>query len=359
MQRRVLYVVAALAVCVAAVLILRHEAGVKEGRPGGTAPTTATQEFHPVREGPCLSVRPKIFDVGKVHEGDTLTRTFVLCNEGTYPLEIAKVEPRCKTCIETELKRREIPPGESEDLVVSYELTDTVGDFVRYIAIESNDPADPSISVILQGRIVPEFSADPSRLAFGEVLATEGASAEVAVTRNFGGAFELTGVPPTPPGLKVELPERQVLPAGAPFRVGVSLLPGLPYGPLERKIVLPVNGRLRDRIIVKVTADIVNPVRSAAREVFFGMVPRGNTATESIPLILAEGLKAGDLRAESDADYVRMEVVRLGSQSGAQLKVTLLPVVKGGPFATKVRLKTVSNPDETAFEIDCYGIRSE
>jgi len=38
-------------------------------------------------------------------------------------------------------------------------------------------------------------------------------------------------------------------------------------------------------------------------------------------------------------------------QSGAELKVTLLPVEKARAFASKARLKT-------AFEIDCYGIRS-
>jgi len=63
------------------------------------------------------------------------------------------------------------------------------------------------------------------------------------------------------------------------------------------------NASILDWVIVKVTATIVSPVRSTAQEVFFGMVAGAESVTKAVPLLLGKGLKAGDVRAESDADY--------------------------------------------------------
>ncbi len=75
-------------------------------------------------------------------------------------LVISDVRPRCETCMEVSMGQRRIPPGGTATLEVKYEALDVVGEFTRYVVIESNNPSDRQVSVIprvIQALSVPQM----------------------------------------------------------------------------------------------------------------------------------------------------------------------------------------------------------
>jgi len=307
---------------------------------------------------PRLTVTPASHDIGTQKEGEKVRRTFVLRNEGGALLAITGIVPRCGSCLTVEIKRREIPPGESEDLFVQYELGDWMGKFVRYIVVESNDPKNGSVSLILQGETVPEFEVSPPKISFGEVLTNASPSAGLKLKRNFGGSLDLSGLGQVASGLKVDLPERLTAQEKETVEVPVTLEPGLSPGPYKADLVLRVNGTLHKELTIPVTAKIVSPIRLAEEDIFFGIVPAKESATKTVAVTLAEGVDSSHVSVKCDADCLTAEYRQGDDDNGPTVKFSLLPTEKVGPFRAKVRLEAPAQSGPTCYEAVCYGIRS-
>ena len=307
---------------------------------------------------PRLSPEPASYDVGKVREGEKVRRTFELHSVGASLLTIEDVKPRCGSCIEITLKRQRIPPGDSEDLVVEYELTDRVGKFVRYIVVESNDPKNSSVSLRLEGEIMPEFSINPKRLALGEILSGSIVSARLTLKRNFGGDLVVKSGEEVPRGLSVDLPGATTAAEGEEVVIPLTFEASPSPGSYKGTLILRVNGELHEELSIPVTADVVSPIRLAEEDVFFGIVPIAETKTRTIRLILADCVDAERLRVECDSELVRAELQLEGAEGGPNIRFSLLPIGEAGPFSVTVLVKGAVDQSEGSFEAICYGIRS-
>jgi len=361
MPRELIWAAACFGIGMAAFALFLSSRGPAEGSPparGAATGKTLEAKGPAEQASPKLTVTPASHDIGTQKEGEKIRRTFVLGNEGSAPLSITGIVPRCGSCLTVEIKRREIPPGESEDLAVQYELTDRVGKFVRYIVVESNDPKNGSVSLILQGETVPEFEVSPPKISFGEVLTNASPSVRLKLKRNFGGSLEIAGPAQMPSGLKVGLPERLTAPEKETAEVPVALMPGLSPGPYKADLVLHVNGTLHKELTIPVTAKVVSPIRLAEDDIFFGIVPAKESATKTVAVMLAAGVDSGRVSIKCDADCLTAEYRPGDAESGPSVKLDLLPTGKLGPFRAKVRLEAPAESGPAWCEAVCYGIRS-
>jgi len=332
------------------------------GMEGPTRPETGTPSGAEMprgrHTGPKLRIEQKVVDLGTLREGETVDARFVLRNEGDAVLKIHRAKPTCASCTGVSLERREIPPGESGVLTVRIEAKGISGEFVRSIAIESNDPEDSLSLVLVEAEVVPEFTLVPDEVSLGEVVSGQGRTAELSLARNFGGDLELQGLARVPAWLNVILPEQRTARPQERLTLHVGLRDGLSPGPYQGELVLAVNGEVRHELPVRVTARVVSPVRLAQDDVFFGTVPAAERRSKRVRLILAEGVDPGELEIESDAEYLTAQLVPGNGERPPYVRLFLLPTLATGPFSSKVRLRAPFQSGQAVFEAQCFGVRS-
>jgi hypothetical protein len=104
-------------------------------------------------EGPRLAVEPAGFDFGRLREGATVSKTFVLRNVGSTTLSIEKVSKDCG-CTVVEGWKERLAPGEATEMKVALRVGQSRGRLVRNVIVKSNDSESPLTEVKIQAEIV-------------------------------------------------------------------------------------------------------------------------------------------------------------------------------------------------------------
>ncbi len=104
---------------------------------------------------PKLRVAPEALDFGQVKTGATATLPLALHNDGDAPLEVYKVQASCG-CSKIELPNGEtatIAAGTSLELPVHFDPGNRVGNQNAVIAITTNDPERPAVTIQVSAAI--------------------------------------------------------------------------------------------------------------------------------------------------------------------------------------------------------------
>ena len=119
--------------------------------------------------GPKIVAQQSEFDFGQVNQGEKVTHIFVITNSGGDLLKISNVHASCG-CTVANPEKDELSPGESTNLVVTFNSKGRFGKQKKLITVESNDPENPKIVLTLKGSVkIPESeSANYPVLHFGE-----------------------------------------------------------------------------------------------------------------------------------------------------------------------------------------------
>ncbi len=102
---------------------------------------------------PQIEIMPQSFDFGEIEYGEIAKHTFLVKNSGSQILEIKKVATSC-ACTKAEVGQKEIKPGETVELQVTYDTGAMSGphgrgEQERIIYIKSNDPISPQTEVTI------------------------------------------------------------------------------------------------------------------------------------------------------------------------------------------------------------------
>ncbi len=87
---------------------------------------------------------PGSWDLGKISQNQTFTRTLEIYNAGNALLQIKDVRPSCG-CTITDISTNEIYPCDSASLEVSFNSGGFEGKIKKKIYISSNDPQQPLV----------------------------------------------------------------------------------------------------------------------------------------------------------------------------------------------------------------------
>jgi hypothetical protein len=101
---------------------------------------------------PRLELLPPIVDLGVVSPGQLTKQTFLIHNIGNARLFVTGIKSSC-SCAVAELSTRIIMPGEWVPLHVTFRAKGT-GIIAQYVVVQTNNPAAPTESVRLSGRVV-------------------------------------------------------------------------------------------------------------------------------------------------------------------------------------------------------------
>jgi hypothetical protein len=132
---------------------------------------TCAGGFGALAEGtPRIQFEQTIYDFGKTSQVATVAGVFKFKNAGDAVLKLEPPRPSCG-CTVAELKPDTLPPGAAGELpfILNLGLQRTV--LEKHIAIRSNDPQTPEVSLTIKADYTPLYEVDPltlaPRLAFG------------------------------------------------------------------------------------------------------------------------------------------------------------------------------------------------
>ncbi|MEP1097271.1 MAG: DUF1573 domain-containing protein [Cyclobacteriaceae bacterium] len=116
------------------------------------------EEFFPemsaekLDNAPKLSITERVYDFGKVMEGEVVDVEFQLTNDGKEKLNFRKVKSNC-SCVTYEVKSQNLKKGKSQRLKLKFDTSGRRGNQYKTVTIFSNDPISPTQMVTIKGTI--------------------------------------------------------------------------------------------------------------------------------------------------------------------------------------------------------------
>ena len=105
---------------------------------------------------PKVAVDQPVYDFGEVKEGVIIQHAFVIKNVGDEPLVFTREPYTSCGCTVAALPKKTIMPGESIELMATFDSTGFGGRYVRKtIWVYTNDPETPKLILIIQGYVRP------------------------------------------------------------------------------------------------------------------------------------------------------------------------------------------------------------
>lgn len=95
----------------------------------------------------------ELHDFGTIKQGEKVTTTFTIRNNGRDELQILKVKPSCG-CTITEIDKKTLKNGESAKLSITFDSAGKDGIQDKHINIYSNDPKNFNSVITLRAKIV-------------------------------------------------------------------------------------------------------------------------------------------------------------------------------------------------------------
>lgn len=104
--------------------------------------------------GPSIYFLEDSWDFGEISPDELPTHIFEFENRGDELLIIKRVKVSCESCIDPVISTQELNPGEVGELKITVNSLDMIGRFTKRIYVESNDPVNPQVAIIVSGFII-------------------------------------------------------------------------------------------------------------------------------------------------------------------------------------------------------------
>lgn len=103
--------------------------------------------------GPSIYFLEDSWDFGEITPDELPTHIFKFKNIGNGVLIIKGIKVSCESCIDSLISTKELDSGDSAELKITVNSLDMIGRFTKRIYVESNDPVNPRVVIIVSGFI--------------------------------------------------------------------------------------------------------------------------------------------------------------------------------------------------------------
>lgn len=299
---------------------------------------------------PKAQVVEPAYNFGTALSGPPVDHVFMVKNAGNAPLEIRNVSSSCG-CTAAKPSKTILAPGEVATIAASVDTRFEQGHSLSVVTLTTNDPANASLQLKIEGVIKPQVAAQPMDVDFGSVHHGSAAVREVVVSDMIGGAgFALKSVKNDSPYIKVSESARTDGKPGA--LVHVALSPSMPPGPISDTLRIETSrAPLRVAILGVVTGDlIVKP-----NQVSFGILAHHQGAIRIVRLTNQGSRIINVLGVESTSNSVFAQVAPVTPGKEYKLTVALRPNTPDGQIRGALTIRT-DDPQQTTLTVPYYGI---
>jgi hypothetical protein len=113
---------------------------------------------------PKIQFEQTVYDFGKTSQVATVSGVFKFKNTGDGLLKVEPPKPSCG-CTVAELKPDTLPPGATGELAFTLHLGQVKAQFDKQIAVKSNDPQTPEVTLAIKADYTPLYDINPMTLA--------------------------------------------------------------------------------------------------------------------------------------------------------------------------------------------------
>jgi hypothetical protein len=312
-------------------------------------PASAADPISRMMKGPVIRFDQRAVDFGRIPQHVSRAQTFNVSNGGTELLRILKVTPDCG-CTMAEPADTVIAPGASTTLRVVFNSGEYEGDQRKVVIIESNDPAEPRVELLLLAHVAPDVDVSERILDFGPVRR--------------GGAPLLTTILKAEPGVPFtvrtpvgadDLVRWGVVqdPSSGPgaWKVEARIRPDAPFGRFNVRVEIPYDHPKVKSDRISVRGFIHAYFRPVDEAISFGSSRVGDALTRTLRL-KADG--AGNYRITAARPSVPWLTTSLQRDGDDYLLTVALAAKEPTRLRETVRLET-TDPEQPALIIDVRG----
>ncbi len=155
-------------------------------------------------DAPKLQFEQTLYDFGKTSQVQSVTGVFKYKNIGGGPLKIEPPKPSCG-CTVVELKPDTLQPGESGELSFALVPGPLRAILEKHIAIKSNDPQTPEVSLAIKLDYTPLYEVLPITLAPKLPFGSTNAEVFTSIARTDGKPLLITKLEATKPWITATL----------------------------------------------------------------------------------------------------------------------------------------------------------
>ena len=313
-----------------------------------SAPTT-TQTAAQESAVPRLHLASDEWNFGTKWAGEPCKTEIEIANLGNAPLKITRIRSTCG-CTGAVANRDEIPPGESDRLVITYNTKKKKEDVSQTLTLETNDPERPRAEIKVIGIVKQVVDVLPTeRITFGPIDRATAATSSVELKCNMEEPTMLKLKPfeaPQPFDVKLE-----VIEAGRQYKLIAVTKPPLNLGANTTEVVVETGLEKFPTIVIPVSAYIAPRIYARPAKLLLSpAVLRPFVRSVRVYYRTAEPVEILDIKV-SHPDLISVEKLPVPEPTESrslarfqELRVTLPPGDKLPPEGAKIEIIT-SDPD--------------
>jgi hypothetical protein len=171
---------------------------------------------------PTIQFDQTVFDFGSTSQVATVSGVFRFKNVGDGLLKVETPKPSCG-CTVAEVKPDTLKPGETGELPFTLQLGQVKALFEKHIAVRSNDPKTPEVSLTIKADYTPLYDINPITLAPKLEFGVNDVSQFTTIVRTDGKSLRLARLVASKPWITASVePGAQADDATARIRVTIQ-----------------------------------------------------------------------------------------------------------------------------------------
>ena len=294
-------------------------------------------------------VEPAHAEQGEVEPGQLQKFEWTLRNDGDAMLGIESLEPTCY-CTTGKADTWSIAPGQSTKVRVTVDPSDWVGEILKGVEIETNDPDNKHVMLDIKMKVRPGIAVVPPEMDFGAVPTNGAPPRTVDIKAAKERPFKVTSLTSDLAFVTV-----QQEPLQTDDRVGVKLVvkvgAGAPAGPFAGMIVVETDDGARPRIEVPVRGQGPGGLAADPARILFESAAAGSELGV-LKLVGGKGVKVTGAKASSPA----LEALVQAQPDGSfQVRVKLAAGAKPGRVTAKIAIAT-TDPAQPEITVPVMGL---
>lgn len=220
-----------------------------------------------------IIAQPKIefseenYDFGNINQGDVVSHEYVIKNEGTENLILENIKATCG-CTAAQPDKRELNPGESTKLKVTFDSAGRKGIQKKYVYVFSNDTERPQVrlsfvtKILFEGELdakvvkEPQIALSKKEIDFGNVIQGEIKSDQINVMNRGKTDLHIKGVVSTVDFFELSISKQNLKP-GEVASISVKFNSKDLAGVINTSITILSSDKVRQQENIIVTANVI------------------------------------------------------------------------------------------------------
>ncbi len=299
-------------------------------------------------KAPRIEVSATGWNFGERDQGDKDRKVLKVRNTGNFPLRITEVKTTCG-CIEFKLHDRTLRAGEFAELTLILDAARAKGPVKKYVVIKSNDPNQPELKLLMEGKVNPVWWVKTQNVNLGDLSNGAQATGRFRIYRRRDKQVKLVRHISQPQEMKVTVTPFDEKDGPLGWDVQLAFPKHMEAGGFEGMIGFYTDFEPFPFIGVRVAAEFIGNIVIEPSRLSFGAVPMGQTREIRVKVrkTVGDGMKV--LQAGSKDAIITARIIEDKPGTESTVIFTLTPT-KPGRYRGRVFL-VVDQPGQRVMEL--------